>query len=81
MVSPILDNEGKLTHFIGVQNDISKRVAAETAREESEERLRVIASTTPVPLLITRLEDSVILYANPALGESLGLSSEQLIGS
>ncbi|MEG4816163.1 PAS domain S-box protein [Microcoleus sp. K5-D4] len=80
MVSPILDNEGKLTHFIGVQNDISKRVAAETAREESEERLRVIASTTPVPMLITRLEDSLILYANPALGESLGLSYEQLIG-
>ncbi|MEG4859201.1 PAS domain S-box protein [Microcoleus sp. K1-B6] len=79
MVSPILDNEGKLTHFIGVQNDISKRVAAETAREESEERLRVIASTTPVPLLITRLEDSVILYANPALGETLGLRNEALI--
>ncbi|MEG4839275.1 PAS domain S-box protein [Microcoleus sp. B9-D4] len=79
MVSPILDNEGKLTHFIGVQNDISKRVAAETAREESEERLRVIASTTPVPLLITRLEDSVILYANPALGETLGLRNEELI--
>ncbi|MEG3900623.1 PAS domain S-box protein [Microcoleus sp. B4-C5] len=79
MVSPILDNEGKVTHFIGVQNDISKRVAAETAREESEERLRVIASTTPVPLLITRLEDSIILYANPALGESLGLSNEELI--
>ncbi|MEG4493385.1 PAS domain S-box protein [Microcoleus sp. D3_18_C4] len=80
MVSPILDNEGKLTHFIGVQNDISKRVAAETAREESEERLRVIASTTPVPMLITRLEDSVILYANPALGESLGLSYEKIVG-
>ncbi|MEG4965539.1 PAS domain S-box protein [Microcoleus sp. B6-A1] len=80
MVSPILDNEGKLTHFIGVQNDISKRVAAETAREESEERLRAIATVTPVPMSITRLEDSVILYANPALGESLGLSYEQLIG-
>jgi len=80
MVSPILDDEGKLTHFIGVQNDISKRVAAETAREESEERLRVIARTTPVPMLITRLEDSLILYANPALCESLGLSYQQLIG-
>ncbi|MEG4276441.1 PAS domain S-box protein [Microcoleus sp. MON1_C1] len=80
IVSPILDNEGKLTHFIGVQNDISKRVAAETALQESEERLRAIATVTPVPMSITRLEDSVILYANPALGESLGLSSEQLIG-
>ncbi|EGK90056.1 PAS domain-containing sensor histidine kinase [Microcoleus vaginatus PCC 9802] len=80
IVSPILDNEGKLTHFIGVQNDISKRVAAETALQESEERLRAIATVTPVPMSITRLEDSVILYANPALGKSLGVSSEQLIG-
>ncbi|NQE33551.1 PAS domain-containing sensor histidine kinase [Microcoleus asticus] len=80
MVSPILDNEGKLTHFIGVQNDISKRVAAETALQESEERLRAIATATPVPMLITRLEDSVILYANPALCKTLGLSYEQLIG-
>ncbi len=30
-------------------------------------------------MLITRLEDSVILYANPALGECLGWSYEQLI--
>ena len=81
IVSPILDNEGKLTHFIGVQNDISKRVAAETALQESEERLRAIATATPVPMLITRLEDSVILYANPAFGETFGLSSEQFVGS
>ncbi|MEG3990030.1 PAS domain S-box protein [Microcoleus sp. S28C3] len=80
IVSPILDNEGKLTHFIGVQNDISKRVAAETALQESEERLRAIATATPVPMLITRLEDSVILYANPALCKTFGLSYEQLIG-
>ncbi|MBE9094277.1 PAS domain S-box protein [Tychonema sp. LEGE 07203] len=80
-VSPVLDSEGKLTHFIGVQNDITKRVTAETAREESEERLRAIAAATPVPMIITRLEDSTIIYANPAFGESLGLSFQKLIGS
>ncbi|MGB3267852.1 MAG: PAS domain S-box protein, partial [Microcoleus sp.] len=80
-VSPVLDGEGKLTHFIGVQNDITKRVAAETAREESEERLRAIAAATPVPILITRGSDSIILYANPALGETFGLSSQKFIGS
>jgi len=81
IVSPILNGEGKLTHFIGVQNDITKRVAAETALQESEERLRAIATATPVPILITRRSDSTILYANPALGETFGLSSQKLIGS
>ncbi len=79
-VSPVLDGDGKLTHFIGVQNDITKRVAAETALQESEERLQAIATATPIPMLITRLEDSAILYANPALCQTFGFSSEQLIG-
>ncbi|MFS8120308.1 MAG: PAS domain-containing protein, partial [Microcoleus sp.] len=80
-VSPVLNGEGKLTHFIGVQNDITKRVAAETALQESEERLRAIATATPVPILITCRSDSTILYANPALGETFGLSSQKFIGS
>ena len=79
-VSPVRDASGKLTHFIGIQNDITERVAAETALAESEEKLQAIASATPVPLLITRVEDSVILYANPVLGKTFGLSSEQLVG-
>ncbi|MCW6049910.1 PAS domain S-box protein [Lyngbya sp. CCAP 1446/10] len=80
-VSPVLNGEGKLTHFIGVQNDITKRITAETALQESEKRLRAIATATPVPILITRQSDSVILYANPALGKTFNLNSEQLIGS
>lgn len=80
-VSPVLDGEGKLTHFIGVQNDVTARVAAETALQESEARLRAIATATPVPMLITRLEDSTILYANPALCQTFGLSSQKLVGS
>jgi PAS domain S-box-containing protein len=80
-VSPVLNGEGKLTHFIGVQNDITKRITAETALQESEERLRAIAAATPVPILITCRSDSTILYANPALGETFGLSSQKLIGS
>lgn len=79
-VSPVRDDSGELTHFIGVQNDITQRVKAETALQESEERLRAIATATPVPLLICRLEDSVILYANPAFSKTFGLSYQQLIG-
>ncbi|MCC3584348.1 PAS domain S-box protein [Microcoleus sp. PH2017_30_WIL_O_A] len=80
-VSPVLDGDGNLTHFIGVQNDITQRVAAETALQESEERLRAIATATPIPTIITRRSDSTILYANSALGETFGLSSDKLIAS
>jgi PAS domain S-box-containing protein len=79
-VSPVRDANGNLTHFIGVQNDITKKVAAETALQESEERWRAIATATPVPMLITSREDSVILYANPALGQTFGLNYKKILG-
>jgi two-component system NtrC family sensor kinase len=80
-VSPVLDGDGKLTHFIGVQNDITQRVAAETAREESEERLRALASATPIPTIVARRSDSAILYANSAFGKTFGLRSDKLVAS
>ncbi|RCJ39568.1 hypothetical protein A6770_38825 [Nostoc minutum NIES-26] len=37
-ISPIHDENGQLTHFIGIQNDISDRAFAEAALREKEER-------------------------------------------
>ncbi|MBD2435706.1 PAS domain S-box protein [Nostoc sp. FACHB-110] len=37
-ISPIHDENGRLTHFIGIHNDISDRAAAEAALREKEER-------------------------------------------
>jgi len=40
-VSPVRDETGKLTHFIGVQTDITDRMQSEAALKESEMRLRL----------------------------------------
>ncbi|WP_234300921.1 PAS domain S-box protein [Sphaerospermopsis aphanizomenoides] len=37
-ISPIYDDHGQLTHFIGIQNDITKRQEAEAEIKEKEER-------------------------------------------
>ncbi|MEA5496232.1 response regulator [Limnoraphis robusta] len=39
-ISPVYDKQGNLTHFIGVQEDISERRCAEEALKKSEEELR-----------------------------------------
>jgi PAS domain S-box-containing protein len=41
---------------------------------------RLIAEATPIPVLISRLEDGVILYANTTAGSTFGLPVEQLLG-
>jgi len=43
--------------------------------QESEERFRVIAETTPVPIIIHRIHDDMIVYANEQASVTFGLSS------
>ncbi|MBD1936673.1 PAS domain-containing protein [Microcoleus sp. FACHB-68] len=38
-ISPVLDSNGQLTHFIGVQNDITERVEAEAALKRTTQEL------------------------------------------
>jgi PAS domain S-box-containing protein len=47
---------------------------------ESEGRFRAITAAAPLPIVITREADGVILYANSLLGEILGLPSHELVG-
>lgn len=52
---------------------------AESVLRESEERFRAIAQATPVPVLIARVADGKILYANAQFSALLGISLEDLI--
>src|SRR5215207_1577488 len=45
-VSPVHDEEGRLTNFVGVQNDVTERKRIEEALEASEDRLRLAIEAT-----------------------------------
>jgi len=49
-VQPAYDNEGVLTHFIGLQNDITERKLAQAALEDSEQRYREAYEQTQLAL-------------------------------
>jgi len=53
---------------------------AEEALRESERRLRLIVEATPVPVLISRVADDEIVYANQMSGPLVGLPTETLLG-
>jgi PAS domain S-box-containing protein len=49
------------------------------AKQQVEEQFRLIAESTPVGLIISRIGDGQILYANEAMGAILGLEAQALL--
>ena len=76
--SSIISYEGKQTG-LGTAFDVTERKQAEKTLLESEERYRVIAETAS-DAIITIDENSLVLFANPAVSKIFGYSPAELLG-
>lgn len=76
-IAPVPDENGKVTHFVGFQNDISKRKKAEAEIEESEEKYRSLIENSPdIIMVLDRNYD--ITYINNVI---TGFTKEDVIGT
>ncbi|MBX3400768.1 MAG: PAS domain S-box protein [Gemmataceae bacterium] len=77
-ITPVLDPTGRLTHFVGVQTDVTERKEAEDALRAGEERYRRLLDSIPDPLFVYDRETLRYLAANNAAVASYGYSREEL---
>lgn len=73
------DAAGRPVRILGISADVTERLRAEAALEESERRFRVMFETAYQVQLLLDL-DGTILEANEAAGELAGLSPDALPG-
>ena len=74
-ISPVRDEQGRITHFIAVKEDI-------TARKRAEDQLRMNATvfeTTTEGIMVTDAENR-IKTVNPAFTRITGYEAEEVIG-
>lgn len=72
LLVPLRDAEGVITHYLGVKQDISKRIQAEEALVESEERFRKLFDSSPDAIILADIETGMIVGANSAACSLLG---------
>jgi PAS domain S-box-containing protein len=78
-ISAIKNDEGEITHFVAVKQDITDQKRAEQAIRESEERLSTILKTTNQGFWLVD-NDTNTLDINDAMSTILGRTKEEIIG-
>lgn len=76
-VAPILDDEGQLTHYIGIQNDVTRRVQAQQALIESERRYSALFNNSLDGVVYYSLAGECI-QVNQAFCTMLGYDEQTL---
>lgn len=78
-VFPVRDDFGRVTHFVGIQNDITERLKAEEALRRSEAQFKAMFEGAPIGIALVDAGGRPRVV-NPALTEMLGYSAEELRG-
>lgn len=78
-IAPVRDVEGRLTHFVGIQSDVSAKVEGVHLLEQALEEWRSTVDTLPEMVFMTD-EVGRVRRCNLAAAEFFGLSFHTIIG-
>ncbi len=72
--------EVQLQEAAKLEQTLEKLEEAHIKLQQADERTRSIIDASPVPLIVTRIDNGTILYANKHLGSLVGYTVEELEG-
>ena len=78
-IAPVHDADGRVTHYIGIQQDVTARVLAEQAMEDRLRFEHTLLDTIPLPVFSVDL-DGIVIAANRAFEEVMGQKRGSLQG-
>lgn len=74
-IAPLRDEDGRITHFVGIQTDVSERILAGAVQA----RLAAIVSSS-VDAIIAKTLDGIITDWNPAAERLFGYAAADVLG-
>lgn len=78
-VYPLRDDQGRVTHHIGMVEDVSERRRTEAALQESTERLQAVLNAAVDGVVLIN-PSGLIQSVNPSVRKLFGYEPEELVG-
>jgi PAS domain S-box-containing protein len=78
-ITPLRDENGKITHFVSTGNDITSRKLAEDALHKSEQFQKNIVENIPIMVFIKQADTLQYVNLNKAGEKLIGLTKEEYI--
>ncbi|MFL9457017.1 MULTISPECIES: EAL domain-containing protein [Nostocales] len=78
-IAPVFDSLGFLTHFIGVQTDMTQQQEALLALRQREEQYRSIVETAAEGIWLLN-QDNQTTFVNQQMANMLGYTTEEMLG-
>ena len=73
-ITPVRNNKNKLTHFIGIQNDVTKKVLSEDLKDRNQKILELITQDAPLKTIIKKIIDTAETHLKNCIGSILLLN-------
>ncbi|MDH4128254.1 MAG: PAS domain S-box protein [Spirochaetota bacterium] len=78
-IAPIKNNDGKITHFVAIKEDITRRKAAEEALKDSEIKFRSVTQTAREAIISADNKGNIISW-NKGAQTIFGYTEEEILG-
>ena len=79
-LSPVFDDDGGITRFVGILDDVTEQRRADEALKRSEERYRAVIEQSTEGIFLVDTRTRRLLETNPAFQRMLGYTPEELRG-
>ncbi|HKL17641.1 MAG TPA: PAS domain S-box protein, partial [Halalkalibaculum sp.] len=78
-IAPITDSNGDITHFVGIQNNITDLVEAQNKLSKEKERYQLITDNA-TDMVVRNKPDGTFTYVSPSAEKLVGYKPEELMG-
>lgn len=78
-IAPIKNSEGKISHFVGIQNDVTELIETQKELNDEKNLLRLVTENSTDTISRHAL-DGTYLYVTPSCEQLMGYTPDELIG-